>query len=103
MNRTISSVTLQAGAWGVVGKRGLKASASFNTLWTPPVGGDVSLESSRSSQTVHASATCDKHNASVTAAFRNVAEVRLNGAVSGNDKRNNTGLPWVLFCFLLRI
>lgn len=70
-------MTFQAGGWGVVGKRSLKAAASLSTLWTPPIGGDISLETSKSSQTVHASATCGKHNASVTAALRNVAEVRL--------------------------
>lgn len=70
---------MQAGAWGIVGKRSLKASASLHTLWTPSIGGDISLESSKWSQTVHASATCNKYNTSVTAAL--VAEVRLGDAV----------------------
>lgn len=91
-----TSVTFQAGGWAVVGKRSLKAAASLSTLWTPPIGGDISLESSKSSQTVHASATCAKHNANVTAALRNVAEVRLGSHCvqsRSNKYKINTDVP----------
>lgn len=73
---SISFATFQAGGWGVVGKHSLKASAFLSTQWTPPTGGDISLESSKSSQALYVSATCGKHNASITAALKNVAEVR---------------------------
>lgn len=103
LHSCVSSVTFQAGGWGVLGKRSVKASASLSTLWTPPIGGDVSLESSKSSQTLHVSATCSKHNASVTAALRNVAEVRLGRENVQYRRINNTDICCLfVFCFFVK-
>lgn len=70
-----SSVPSQAGGWGIVGKRSVKASASLVSLWTPPLRGDVSLEASKSSHTLLMSSTYGKHNVSLTAALNNVDKV----------------------------
>lgn len=105
LHGSLSSVTFQAGGWGVLGKHSVKASVSLSTLWTPPVGGDVSLESSKSSQTLNVSATCGKHNASLAAALRNVAEVRLgrDGVQCRCGKINYTDVCCpVFFVFFLK-
>lgn len=95
----ISSVLFQAGGRGIVGKRSVKASATMTSLWTPPVGGDVSLEDSKSSQAVHISTTCGKHNVSVTAALSNVAEVNVSGTAgfSKNTVKLMTYINMYLF------
>ncbi|KAM3605075.1 uncharacterized protein V6R79_020226 [Siganus canaliculatus] len=66
---TPAATFLQAEGWGVVGKRSMKASASFSSLWTPPVTGDVSVEASRSSHTLQMVSTYGKHNVSLAAAL----------------------------------
>ncbi|XP_068456308.1 uncharacterized protein [Clinocottus analis] len=63
---------IQAGGWGVVGKRSVKASGSLSSLWTPPLRGDVSLETSKFSHTLQMASTYDKHNVSLTAAISTV-------------------------------
>lgn len=70
----------QAGGWAVVGKRGVKASGSLSSFWTPPLRGDVSLEASKSSHTLHMTSTCGRHNASLSAALITVDKV---GGVCG--------------------
>lgn len=89
----------QAGGWGIVGKRSVKGSATMTSLWTPPVGGDVSLEASKSSQALHISTTCGKHNVSVTAALSNVAEVSVGGTAgfSKNAVKSMTYINVYLF------
>ncbi|TNN69892.1 hypothetical protein EYF80_019960 [Liparis tanakae] len=66
---TQAATYVQAGGWGVVGKRSVKASGSMSSLWTPPLRGDVSLETSKFSHTLQMAATYDKHNVSLTAAL----------------------------------
>ncbi|XP_071348305.1 uncharacterized protein [Trachinotus anak] len=63
---------LQAAGWGMVIKRGVKASCSLSSLWTPPLRGDVSLEASKSSHTLQMASTYGKHNVSLTAALNTV-------------------------------
>lgn len=65
----------QAGGWGIVEKRSVKASTSLVTLWTPPLRGDITLESSKSSHTLQMASTYGKHNLSLTAALNNVDKV----------------------------
>uniref|UniRef100_UPI003AABB2CD uncharacterized protein n=1 Tax=Centroberyx gerrardi TaxID=166262 RepID=UPI003AABB2CD len=61
---------LKAGGWGVVGKRGVKASCSFSSLWSPPLRGDVSLEASKYSHTLQMASSYGKHNLSLAAALK---------------------------------
>ncbi|XP_040911109.1 uncharacterized protein LOC121193056 [Toxotes jaculatrix] len=63
---------LQAGGWGVVGKRSVKASCSLSSLWTPPLRGDVSLEASKFSHTLQMASTYGKQNISLAAALNTV-------------------------------
>lgn len=70
-----STVTSQAGGWGIVGKRSVKASASLVSLWTPPLRGDISLEASKFSHALQMASTYGKHNVSLTAALNNVDKV----------------------------
>ncbi|TKS80112.1 putative uncharacterized protein LOC400499 [Collichthys lucidus] len=63
---------IQTGGWGVAGKRSVKASASFSSLWTPPLRGDISLEASKFSHTLQMASTYGKHNVSLTAALNTV-------------------------------
>ncbi|XP_030016477.1 uncharacterized protein LOC115437389 [Sphaeramia orbicularis] len=60
---------LQAGGWSMVGKRSVKASCSLRSLWTPPMGADVSLEASKFSHTLQMASSYGKHNVSLTAAL----------------------------------
>ncbi|KAK5918982.1 hypothetical protein CgunFtcFv8_022916 [Champsocephalus gunnari] len=69
---TAAAQYIQAGGWVVVGKRGVKASGSLSSFWTPPLRGDVSLEASKSSHTLHMTSTCGRHNASLSAALNTV-------------------------------
>ncbi|XP_031710756.1 uncharacterized protein LOC116387634 isoform X2 [Anarrhichthys ocellatus] len=66
---TQAATYIQAGGWGVVGKRSVKASGSLSSLWTPPLRGDVSLETSKLSHTLQMASTYAKHNVSLTAAL----------------------------------
>ncbi|KAM7379044.1 hypothetical protein PAMP_004619 [Pampus punctatissimus] len=63
---------LQAEAWGVVGKRNVKASCSLRSLWTAPLRGDVSLEASKFSHTLQLASSYSKHNVNLTAALNTV-------------------------------
>ncbi|XP_041659525.1 uncharacterized protein LOC121520216 [Cheilinus undulatus] len=67
---------IRAGGWGMVGKRTVKASGSFNSLWTPPLRGDISLEASKLSHTLQMASTYGKHNVSLTATL-NTADKNL--------------------------
>uniref|UniRef100_UPI0037E98E19 uncharacterized protein n=1 Tax=Semicossyphus pulcher TaxID=241346 RepID=UPI0037E98E19 len=67
---------IQAGGWGLVGKRSVKASGSFSSMWTPPIRGEVSLEASKLSHTLQMSSTYGRHNVSLTAAL-NTADKNL--------------------------
>ncbi|XP_026169161.1 uncharacterized protein LOC113134139 [Mastacembelus armatus] len=60
---------VQAGGWGVVGKRSVKASCSLSSLWTPLLRGDVSLESSKFSHILQVASTYGEHNLSLAAAL----------------------------------
>ncbi|XP_068593999.1 uncharacterized protein [Cebidichthys violaceus] len=66
---TQAATYIQAGGWGVVGKRSVKASGSLSSLWTPPLRGDVSLETFKFSHTLQMASTYGKHNVSLTAAL----------------------------------
>ncbi|XP_070774929.1 uncharacterized protein [Enoplosus armatus] len=63
---------IQAGGWGVLGKRSVKASASLSSLWTLPLGGDISLEASKFSHTLQMASTYGKHNVSLAATLNTV-------------------------------
>ncbi|KAM7401003.1 hypothetical protein PAMA_005280 [Pampus argenteus] len=63
---------LQAGGWGVVGKRNVKASCSLRSLWTAPLRGDLSLETSKFSHTLQLASSYSKHNVNLTAALNTV-------------------------------
>ncbi|KAM6989140.1 uncharacterized protein LKV04_008860 [Tautogolabrus adspersus] len=67
---------IRAGGWGVVGKRTVKASGSFSSLWTPPLRGDISLEASKLSHTLQIASTYGKQNVSLIAAL-NTADKNL--------------------------
>ncbi|XP_042353477.1 uncharacterized protein LOC121951275 [Plectropomus leopardus] len=69
---TPATTYIQAGGWGVVGKRSVKASGSLSSLWTPPLRGDVSLETSKFSHTLQMASTYGKHNVSMAAALNTV-------------------------------
>lgn len=58
-----------------MGKRSVKASCFLKSLWTPPLGGDVSLETSKISHTLQITSSYSKHNASLTAALNIVDKV----------------------------
>lgn len=59
----------QAGGWGMMGKRNVKASCSLSSLWTAPLRGDLSLEASKLSHTLQMASSYGKHNVSLTAAL----------------------------------
>nr|XP_043895928.1 uncharacterized protein LOC122778275 [Solea senegalensis] len=63
---------LQAEGWGVVGKRSVKASCSLSSLWTPPLGGEVSLEASKLSQSLQMASSYAQHNISLAAVLNTV-------------------------------
>ncbi|XP_067330193.1 uncharacterized protein [Channa argus] len=67
---TPAVIYLQAGGWCMVGKRSVKASYSLNSLWTPVLRGDISLESSKFSHTLQMASTYSKHNISLAAALK---------------------------------
>ncbi|XP_037642433.1 uncharacterized protein LOC119498040 [Sebastes umbrosus] len=69
---TPAATYIQAGGWGVMGKRSVKASCSLSSLWTPPLRGDVSLETSKFSHTLQMSSTYGKHNVTLNAALNTV-------------------------------
>ncbi|CAI5641741.1 unnamed protein product [Oreochromis niloticus] len=60
---------LQAGGWGLLGKRSVKASCSLSSLWTPPLQGDISLEASKFSHTLQMASTYGKQNVTLAAAL----------------------------------
>lgn len=90
-------VTPQAGGWGVVGKRSVKASGSMSSLWTPPLRGDVSLETSKFSHTLQMAATYDKHNVSLTAALSTLEKV------GGDTGPRGKGMFSLMFLTLYRM
>lgn len=59
----------------MVVKRKLKASCSLNSLWIPPLRGDVSLETTKLSQSLQMSSSFAKHNISLAALLNNVDKV----------------------------
>ncbi|XP_056913419.1 uncharacterized protein LOC130539234 isoform X1 [Takifugu flavidus] len=63
---------IRAAGWGVAEKRNVKASASLVTLWTPPLRGNISLENSKLSHTLHVASAYGKHNLSLSAALNHV-------------------------------
>ncbi|XP_042284010.1 uncharacterized protein LOC121908222 isoform X3 [Thunnus maccoyii] len=73
---TPAATYLQAGGWGTVGKRNMKASCSLSSLWTAPLRGDVSLEASKFSHTLQMASSYGKHNVSLTAAL-NIVDKNL--------------------------
>ncbi|XP_037314999.2 uncharacterized protein LOC119209652 [Pungitius pungitius] len=60
---------IQAAGRCSVGRQSVGASGSLRSLWTPPLRGDVSLETSKFSHTLQMASTYGKHNASLTAAL----------------------------------
>ncbi|KAK7945812.1 hypothetical protein WMY93_001540 [Mugilogobius chulae] len=60
---------LQTGGWVLVGKKSVKASCSLKSLWTSPLGGELSLETSKFSHTLEITSSYGRHNVSVTAAL----------------------------------
>lgn len=71
----MSSALFQVAGWGAAEKRNIKASASLVTLWTPLIRGNISLEDSKLSHTLHVASTCGKHNLSLSAALNNTDKV----------------------------
>uniref|UniRef100_A0AAV2JUM6 Vitellogenin n=1 Tax=Knipowitschia caucasica TaxID=637954 RepID=A0AAV2JUM6_KNICA len=67
---------LQTGGWVLTGKKSVKASCSFKSLWTSPLGGALSLETSKFSHTLEITSSYGTHNANVTAAL-NSADKKL--------------------------
>lgn len=61
-----------------MGKQNVKASASLVSLWTPPIRGDISVETSSASHALQMSSTFGKHNVSLTAALNNVDKVSVD-------------------------
>ncbi|KAG5286655.1 hypothetical protein AALO_G00017330 [Alosa alosa] len=57
---------LKAGAHGVLGKRGLRASCSFSSVWTEAVQGQIALSDGRQLKTLDLGAVCGHHNLSLT-------------------------------------
>lgn len=78
-----SSVLLQAAGWGVAEKQNIKASASLVTLWTPLLGGNISVENSKLSHALHMTAAYGKHNLSLSAALNNVDKVSCDTPTVG--------------------
>lgn len=70
-----SPVLFQAAGWGVAEKQNVKASASLVTLWTPALRGNISLENSKLSHTLHVASAYGKHNLSLSAALNHVDKV----------------------------
>ena len=66
----------------MVGKRSVKASGSLSSLWTPPLRGEVSLETSKFSHTLQMASTYGKHNVSLAAALNTVDKVGGDRGVS---------------------
>ncbi|XP_031416008.1 uncharacterized protein LOC116218434 isoform X3 [Clupea harengus] len=67
---------LKAGAHGVLGKRGLRASCSFSSAWTEAVQGQISLsDASRQLKTLELSVACGRHN------------LNLSTSLSSTDKQ----------------
>lgn len=82
-----SPVLFQVAGWGLAEKRNVKASASLVTLWTPPLRGNVSLENSKVSHTLHVASAYGKHTLSLSAALTHVDKV------SGHGPSVAPGLP----------
>ncbi|KAJ0066439.1 hypothetical protein NL108_013024, partial [Boleophthalmus pectinirostris] len=60
---------LQSGGWVLVGKRSVRASCSWECVWTPRLGGGISLDTSRLSHSLEMTCSYGQYNASVTAAL----------------------------------
>ncbi|XP_030607400.1 uncharacterized protein LOC115795564 [Archocentrus centrarchus] len=67
---------LQAGGWGFLGKRTVKASGSLSSLWTSPLQADISLEASKFSHTLQMASTYGNQNVTLAAAL-NTADKNL--------------------------
>ncbi|KAL2097205.1 hypothetical protein ACEWY4_006412 [Coilia grayii] len=57
---------LKAWAYGVLGKRGLRASCSLSSAWTESAQAQIVLSDSRQLKTLELSAACGRHNLSVS-------------------------------------
>ncbi|KAG7456895.1 hypothetical protein MATL_G00240760 [Megalops atlanticus] len=66
---TPTTTYLKASGWGLVGKRGLKASSSLSSAWTPSLRGDLSLENSRHRKALQLAASFGKQNLSLSTAL----------------------------------
>ncbi|XP_063076045.1 uncharacterized protein LOC134466078 [Engraulis encrasicolus] len=57
---------LKAWAYGVLGKRGLKAACSLSSAWTEAAQGQIALSDARQLKTLELSAACGRHNLSIS-------------------------------------
>lgn len=70
------SIRCQAGAHGVLGKRGLRASCSFSSAWTEAVQGQISLsDASRQLKTLELSVACGRHNLNLSTSLSSMDKV----------------------------
>ncbi|XP_057713493.1 uncharacterized protein LOC130929889 [Corythoichthys intestinalis] len=66
---------LQVGGLGAVGKKTMKGSCSFSSLWTAPLRGHISLETLKSSLDLQMSSSYGERNLTVAAALHAVGKV----------------------------
>ncbi|KAI9999784.1 hypothetical protein NQD34_011627, partial [Periophthalmus magnuspinnatus] len=67
---------LQSGGWVLVGKRSVRASCSWESVWTPPLSGGLSLETSKLSHNLEMNCSYGRHNASVMAGLTSADKVQ---------------------------
>ncbi|XP_019901155.3 uncharacterized protein LOC105030387 isoform X2 [Esox lucius] len=63
---------LKASGWGVMGKRGLKASCALSSAWSPALRGDLSLEDTKQGRTLQLTSGYGQHNLSLWAELTTV-------------------------------
>lgn len=71
-------VSFQVGGWSMQGKRGVNASYSISTAWTPALHGEISVGNGKQVKTLEISAGYGKRDLNISAVLRTLDKVPKN-------------------------
>lgn len=71
-------VSFQVGGWSMLGKRGVKASYSISTAWTPALHGQISVGNGKQVKTLEISAGYGKQDLNISAVLSTLDKVPEN-------------------------
>lgn len=71
-------VSLKVGGWNMLGKRGVKASYSISTAWTPALHGQIYIINGKQVKTLEISAGYGKQDLNISAVLSTLDKVPEN-------------------------